>query len=74
MYTITPTFFLIRDQARTQDPSLASLFQDSHSLFKMRFQKLANMRNATTDEDSETLRVMLEALIATKRVLQRTAK
>jgi hypothetical protein len=39
-------------------------------MFKIRIQHLGNTTKVTTDEESETLRVMLEALISAKQQLQ----
>lgn len=68
-YSLTSRHFLIRDRARTET-TLDSLFKDSHTLFKMRIQHLGNKSLITTDEESETLRIMLEALITAKQQLQ----
>ncbi|MEI8223544.1 MAG: hypothetical protein WCG20_00280 [bacterium] len=67
-YSLTPRFFLIRDKSSQQH--LDHLFQDSHAMFKIRIQHLGNKTKITTDEESETLRVMLEALISAKQQLQ----
>ena len=71
-YSLSPRFFLIRDQStlRKNEPSLDHLFQDSHAMFKIRIQHLGNKTRITTDEESETLRIMLEALISAKQQLQ----
>ena len=68
-YSLTPHFFLIRDKSTHQE-SLGHLFQDSHAMFKIRIQHLGNTTKITTDEESETLRIMLEALISAKQQLQ----
>lgn len=70
-YTLSPNRFLIlRDQPTYQEP-LEHLFRDSHSMFKLRVQHLGNKTIAITEEESETLRIMLEVLISAKRQLQR---
>ena len=67
-YTIARNYFLINDKPTTH--SLDHLFRDSHTMFKMRIQHLGNTTQITTDEESETLRIMLEALISAKKQLQ----
>lgn len=69
-YSITPQRFYIRDKSPLST-TLDSLFQDSHTLFKMRVQHLGNKKLITTEEESETLRIMLEALITAKQHLQK---
>lgn len=69
-YTLSRTYFMIRDIPPVPSYSLGTLFQDSHTMFKMRVQHLGNLGHVTTDEDSEILRIMLEALIYTKQQLQ----
>ena len=69
-YQITsPRFWIIRDTA-TQ--SLEQMFTDSHSLFKLRIQHLGNKSVPTSEAESETLRIMLEALISAKKHIQQT--
>ncbi len=68
-YSLTPRSFLIHDKP-SQQQRLDHLFQDSHAMFKIRIQHLGNTTKVTTDEESETLRVMLEALISAKQQLQ----
>ncbi len=68
-YTLSPNrFFIIRDKPIAHNP-LELLFKDSHAIFKMRVQQLGNDRKKITDEESETLRIMLEALISAKKQL-----
>lgn len=71
-YSLSPRFFLIRDQStlRQNEQGLDHLFRDSHAMFKIRIQHLGNKTCITTDEESETLRIMLEALISAKQQLQ----
>ena len=71
-YSLSPRFFLIHDKPVTHpnEHSLDHLFQDSHAMFKIRVQHLGNKTRVTTDEESETLRIMLEALISAKQQLQ----
>lgn len=69
-YTISPRSFFIHDRPRSTASPLNSLFQDSHAMFKLRIQHLGSMTHVTTEEDSETLRLMLETLIAAKRHIQ----
>lgn len=70
MYTIVPTFKLFHEARPTYEHSLVQLFQDSHLMFNIRFQNLINISRPTSLEDSETLRVMLEALIIAKSKLK----
>lgn len=53
---------------------LGSLFQDSHEMFTMRIQHLGNTAMVTSDEESETLRLMLDTLIWAKKSLQSQGK
>lgn len=71
-YSLSPRSFFIRDKSATyhSQSSLDHLFNDSHAMFKIRVQHLGNTTRITTDEESETLRVMLEALISAKQQLQ----
>ncbi len=68
-YTISRNTFLIHDRPRSA-PSLSHLFQDSHAMFKMRIQHLGNTTKITSEEESDTLRIMLDALICAKQQLQ----
>jgi hypothetical protein len=68
-YTLSHNYFMIHDRARSVN-ALDHLFQDSHAMFKLRVQHLGNPKTVTTEEDSETLRVMLEALISAKKHIQ----
>lgn len=68
-YFITPRTFMLHDRPRPTT-KLSELFQDSHTLFRMRVQKLGSLSKITTPEESYALRVMLEALIATKQEIQ----
>lgn len=68
-YTVSPRYFLIHDRPKATTP-LGDLFHDSHTLFKLRVQHLGNTTKVTTEEESETLRIMLEALISAKKQLQ----
>jgi hypothetical protein len=68
-YLISRKYFLIRDNSRST-PSLDHLFQDSHEMFKLRVRHLGNTTKITTEDESETLRIMLEALISAKKQLQ----
>jgi hypothetical protein len=68
-YCIHPRFLTLRDKPRDKTP-LLSLFQDSHTLFRIRVQKLGSLSKITTREESDALRIMLEALIVTKETLQ----
>lgn len=76
MYTIREhTYSIIRDRAPAMEcNALADLFHDSHTIFKIRIQKLGNIAHVTTDEDSEILRIMLDTLISTKKHLQIAVK
>ena len=67
-YTLSPKFLVIHD--RPKSVPLDTLFQDSHAMFKLRVQHLGNISHVTTDDDSVTLRIMLEALIAAKKQIQ----
>jgi hypothetical protein len=71
-YTITPRVYLIHDHPRTSN-SLPDLFRDSHTMFKLRIQHLGNMSKTITDQDSHTLRLMLETLIHAKKRIQETS-
>lgn len=62
---------LVLRDAPPQQESLVSLFRDSHSLFRVRIQKLGKLSDQTTQADVDSLRVMLEVLIWTKRIIQR---
>ncbi|NBV43130.1 hypothetical protein EBR96_10250 [bacterium] len=68
-YTISRNALLIRDRSGSA-PSLNSLFQDSHAMFRMRVQHLGNTARITSDEESDTLRIMLDALIYAKQQIQ----
>lgn len=71
MYQRTlPRFLVLRDREVRPAGSLEQLFKDSHTLFKLRVQHLGNKSVQTSDAESETLRVMLEALIYAKKQLQ----
>lgn len=66
-----PPFLVLRDKEILNHPSLEQLFTDSHTLFKLRVQHLGNKTIHTSVAESETLRVMLEALISAKMHIQR---
>jgi hypothetical protein len=68
-YSLKPTYFLIHDCPQPE-VTLKTLFQDSHTLFRMRVQKLGSISKRTTPEETNALRIMLEALIETKQQLQ----
>lgn len=70
MYTIVPTFKLFHESRPIYEHTLVKLFQDSHLMFNVRLQNLVNIGRPTSREDSETLRVMLEALIIAKSKIQ----
>lgn len=68
-YRIHRRLFVVRDgSGKTQN--LRSLFRDSNEMFHLRMQKLGNVSAVTTEEDSEVLRLMLDALIEAKRKIQ----
>ena len=69
-YNIKTSYFVIHDKPKTDHEILLSLFRDSHTLFKMRIQKLGNLNQVTTEEESAIMRVMLEGLIKAKKRLK----
>jgi len=83
-YTLTNTYciarnnpgsspaLVLRDQKLDPQQNLKCLFQDSHSIFRMRVQKLGTLSKTTTKDEAQSLRVMLETLIQTKGLLQQT--
>ena len=68
---ISSRVMVLRDKARQPKSQLANLFEDSHTLFRMRVHKLGSLSSPTTADEATGLRVMLEALIATKDMLQK---
>ena len=82
-YHITEQPFIVRDGLATMpilrvrdkpsSPSLAHLFEDSHSLFRQRVRNLGRLSSTTTEEDAESMRLMLEVLIETKHLIQKTS-
>ena len=82
LYTISNTYriatsgqvssptLVLRDQKSYSKESLKYLFQDSHTIFRMRVQKLGTLSKTTTDDEARSLRIMLETLIQTKGLLQ----
>ena len=69
-YKIKTNYFVVHDKPKSDSGVLLSLFKDSHLLFKIRIEKLGNLDQVTTEEESEIMRVMLEGLIAAKKQLQ----
>ncbi len=69
-YRITTNYFVIHDKPKIDREALMNLFKDSHTLFKMRVQKLGNIDQVTTTEESDAMRVMLEGLILAKKRLK----
>ena len=61
---------VLRDQKSYSEENLKYLFQDSHTIFRMRVQKLGVLSKTTTDDEARSLRIMLETLIQTKGLLQ----
>jgi hypothetical protein len=73
-YTIKTSYFLVHDKPKNNSGDrevLLNLFKDSHNLFKMRIQKLGNLEQNTTDEESHIMRTMLEGLIQAKKHLKK---
>jgi len=68
-YQIKTNYFVINDKSQEERGVLLTLFKDSHILFKIRIEKLGNLDQVTSDEESEIMRVMLEGLIAAKKQL-----
>ncbi len=71
-YKIKTNYFVVHDKPKDDSGVLLSLFKDSHLLFKIRIEKLGNLDQVTTEEESEIMRVMLEGLIAAKKQLTKT--
>ena len=71
-YKIKTNYFVVHDKPKSDSSVLLSLFKDSHLLFKIRIEKLGNLDQVTSDEESEIMRVMLEGLIAAKKQLVKT--
>lgn len=69
-YTIASSFLIVHDKPRVAS-ELETLFVDSHTMFKIRFEKLKNIGIPTTTEESETLRIMLDTLILAKQQLRK---
>jgi hypothetical protein len=67
-YSIRQHYFLVHDKPQTHE-EVSLLFKDVHTLFKARIQKLANLKQPTTDEEAEIMRTMLESMIQTKKCL-----
>ncbi len=69
-YSINQRYFLIHDKPLVQKDELLSLFKESYTLFKMRVHKLGNLEQATTEEESEIMHLMLHGLVEAKKKLK----
>lgn len=71
-YTIKHNYFLVHDHPQQDPLVLEALFKDAYLLFKMRIEKLGNVHQLTTREESEIMRIMLESLITAKNQIHQS--
>lgn len=69
-YSLKQRYFLVHDRPPAQKDELLSLFKESYTLFKMRVQKLGNLEQTTTEEESEIMHLMLHGLVEAKKKLK----
>jgi hypothetical protein len=72
-YQIHPYIGFVRDAEleRPTDKELAKRFRDAMVMFRVRIEQLSSLEHVTTTEESDSLTVMLEALLKAKGRLQK---
>lgn len=70
-YTINSHIGFIRD---ADDRILVQHFRDSMTLFKARIARLGTLSHVTTDAEADSMKVMLDVLIAAKQKIHHQKK